>query len=101
VEVLLKIWYNIDMSTNRIWYSKNVDKDSPDLIHQTLMFGTLEEIKALKQSLGEVKIKELFLKFPKKIYTAPALNFIRNFILHLGVSINEQRYLKFTPRNIK
>lgn len=90
------------MNTNRIWYSQNVNIGSPDLIHQTLMFGTLEEIQVLKKTLGETKLKELFLKFPKKIYTAPAFNFIKNYILHLGVtSIDEQKYLKFTPRNIR
>ena len=89
------------MNTNRIWYSKNVDTGSPDLVHQILMFGTLEEIQTLKKSLGVLKLKELFIKFPKKVYTAPAFNFVKKFILHLGVSIDEQKYLKFTPRNIR
>lgn len=89
------------MNTNRVWYSKNIDKDSPDLAHQILMFGTLEEIRTLKKSLGEIKLKELFLKFPKKIYTASAFNFVKKFILHLSGSTDEQKYLKFTPRNIR
>lgn len=89
------------MNSSRIWYSKNVKLDSPDLVHQTLMFGSLEEIRALKKALGEVKLKELFLKFPKKIYTAPAFNFVKNYILRLRVSVDEQKYLKFTPRDTR
>lgn len=89
------------MNTNRVWYSENVDIKSPDAIHQILMFGTLEEIKALKEKLGEKFIRELFLQFPKKVYTAPALNFIKNFILHINISIDEQKYLKSASRNIR
>jgi len=88
------------MNTNRVWYSEDVDIKSPDTIHQILMFGTLEEIKVLKDKLGEKEMKELFLRFPKKVYTAPALNFIKNFILHINTSIDEQKYLKSTPRHI-
>ena len=62
-------------------------------------FGTLSEIKHLIGIIGEKTVKELFLNFPKKIYTAPALYFIKNFILHIPSLIDEQKYLKFTPRN--
>lgn len=89
------------MNMKRVWYSDNVDIKSPDTIHQILMFGTLEDIKELKKKLGEKSIRELFLEFPKKIYTAPAFNFIKNFILHINISVDEQKYLKFTPRNIR
>ena len=83
----------------RVWYSNDAELSSPDTIHQILMFGTLSEIKHLIGIIGEKTVKELFLNFPKKIYTAPALYFIKNFILHIPSLIDEQKYLKFTPRN--
>lgn len=83
---------------NRTWYSKTINKNSPDSIHQILAFGTLEDIRSLKATTGEEKIKELFINYPKKVYTLPNLNFIKNFILHINSSIDEQKYLKYTPR---
>lgn len=88
------------MNMKRVWYLDNVDIKSPDTIHQILMFGTLGDIKELKKKLGEKAIRELFLRFPKKVYTAPAFNFIKNFILHINTLIDEQKYLKNTPRHI-
>jgi hypothetical protein len=35
------------------WYSNNADKKSPETIHQILAFGSLDDIKSLKQTLGE------------------------------------------------
>ena len=32
--------------------------------------------------------------------TSPALNFIKNFILHIKIPVNEHKYLKYTPRHI-
>lgn len=89
------------MNTNRVWYASKADIKSPDTIHQILMFGKLSEIQSLKKTLGESTIKELFLRFPKKIYTGVALNFIKNFILKLQTPIDEQQYLKTTPRTIR
>ncbi len=89
------------MNTNRVWYAPRADIKSPDTIHQILMFGKLSEIQSLKETLGESTIKELFLRFPKKIYTDVALNFIKNFILRLQIPIDEQQYLKTAPRAIR
>ncbi len=86
------------MNTNRVWYAPKAGINSPDTIHQILMFGKLSEIQSLKKALGEQTTKELFLRFPKKIYTTSALNFVKNFILKLKTSIDEQKYLKSTPR---
>lgn len=89
------------MSTKRVWYAPNAKSASPDTIHQILMFGKLSEIKSLKKAVGESTIKKVFLHYPKKIYTAPALNFIKNFILGIQASIDEQKYLKYTSRVIR
>lgn len=86
------------MDTRQVWYANNVDIKSPDTIHQVLMFGKLSDIKALKKEVGEDEVKELFLSYPKKVYTAAALNFIKNYILDINTPIDEKQYLKFTPR---
>lgn len=88
------------MNTNRVWYAPKADIKSPDTIHQILMFGKLSDIQSLKKATGENSIKEAFLHFPKKVYTAAALNFIKNFILKISTPIDEQQYLKYTPRVI-
>lgn len=84
---------------NHIWYSSTNDKRSPDAIHQILAFGTLDDINALKKTVGEKEIRSLFMKYPKKIYTSSLLNFIKNFILRIPAPIDEQKYLKYTPRH--
>lgn len=89
------------MNTNRVWYDSHADIKSPDTIHQILMFGKLSQIQSLKKTLGESTIKELFLRYPKKVYTAPALNFIKNFILGITISLDDKQYLKYTPRTIR
>ena len=89
------------MDTKRIWYSPKSSLTSADTVHQTLMFGTLHEIRSIKNSMGENVVKKLFLAHPKKIYTLPALNFIKNFILHITDPVDEQKYLKYAPRHIR
>ena len=83
------------------WYTNKAKRESPDSIHQTLAYGTLNEIRSLNKALGEDTIKDLFIAHPKKIYIAPALNFIKKFILHLSISFDEQKYLKSTPRHTR
>lgn len=82
------------------WYSPSTRKNSPDVIHQILALGTLDEIRLLKKTLGEVGLRKLFLDHPKKAYTSTTFHFIKNFILHID-SIDEQRYIKDTPRSIR
>ena len=88
------------MSIKQIWYAKNTDINSPDTIHQILMFGQLKDIKSLKKRVGENEIKKLFLSHPKKIYTSASLNFIKKFILGINTPIDEQKYLKNSPRTL-
>ncbi len=89
------------MYINQVWYSPKADIKLPDTIHQILMFGKLTDIQSLKKTVKEATIRELFLRYPKKVYTAVALNFIKNFILRLSTPIDEQKYLKYTPRHIR
>ncbi|MDP2649515.1 MAG: hypothetical protein Q8P10_01590 [bacterium] len=85
----------------QVWYSSNPDMKSPDTVHQILMFGTLSDIKSLEKRLGKKTIGQLFLRYPKKIYTNTSLNFIKNFVLNINTPIDDQKYLKNTPRNIR
>lgn len=89
------------MNIKHIWYSSKVDSKSPDTIHQVLMYGSLADIKSLKKGVGVATLKDLFLRFPKKIYTKPSLYFIKNFILGIPTPIDEQKYLKNTPRSTR
>jgi len=84
-----------------VWYLRKEDIKSPDTIHQVLMFGSLKDIKSLRSQVGENTVKELFLNHPKKVYTNAALNFIKNFILRISAPVDEQKYLKSTPRYIR
>ncbi|OGE10491.1 hypothetical protein A3A60_03030 [Candidatus Curtissbacteria bacterium RIFCSPLOWO2_01_FULL_42_26] len=86
---------------NRSWYTNTVDKRSPDTVHQILAFGTLDDIRSLKKTVGDGTIRKLFLSYPKKVYTQAALGFVKNFILHITGSIDEAKYLKNTPRSTR
>lgn len=92
--------YNIIMQQSRSWYTNNSDNTSPDAVHQILAFGTLEEALSLKKKIGENRLKEIFSKYPKKIYTPPSLNFIKKFIVGTSTPFDEQKYLKNTPRHL-
>lgn len=89
------------MNIKSIWYSPKIDINSPEGVHQILMFGNLKEIKSLKKTVGQDKVKELFLSSPKKVYTSSALNFIKNFILSINTPIDEQKYLKTASRAVR
>ena len=86
---------------NYAWYTNKTDKISPESIHQILALGSIDDIKSLKQTVGAKALSELFLKSPQKVYTASTLNFITKFILQLHSPIDEQRYLKNTPRHTR
>ncbi len=85
---------------NRSWYTNSTNNKSADSVHQILAYGTIEEVRKLKRSIGEAKLKKLFLSYPKKVYTQPTLNFIKNFILHINGHVNGQKYIKSASRNI-
>ena len=75
---------------------KNLDleKDKVYIIHQVLMYGTLEQIRWLFNVYGKKRIRGVFLREPQRIYNPPTLFFIKNFILDLkNVSINKEKYV--------
>lgn len=82
---------------NYSWYTDKTIEKSPDNIHQILAFGSIDDVKNIKKTLGENILANLFLQKPKKVYTASSFNFITKFILHI-YNVDEQKYLKSTPR---
>lgn len=82
------------------WYTNIDDSTSADSIHQVLAFGSLDDIRHLREKVGIKKINELFLQHPKKVYTLSALNFIKNFVLKITTAVDEQKYIKSIPRHI-
>lgn len=89
------------MQKSYIWHSYSTDLRAPDTIHHILAFGTLADIRHLKQTVGEKEVKKVFLQNPKKIYSRPSLNFITKFILHISSPFYEDHYLKYTPRDLR
>lgn len=87
------------MIRNYTWYNKTLDLSKPEAIHQVLALGTIEEIKELKQLLGQEELRRVFLGYPMKVYRPENLNFIKNFLLNIKEPIDEKRYLKDTLRN--
>ena len=84
---------------NLVWYQK-ADVFSPDTVHQVLVFGSFEDLKKLKADIGQEKIRQIFIERPKKFYTGPEFNFIKNYVLKIKETLDESKYLKDTPRNI-
>lgn len=81
-----------------VW-SKSIGKldrklDKIYIINQTLMYGNLGDIAKLKEDYGENEVKEVFIKNPSQIYSEPAFNLIKNFILRIGVDLDRRRYIK-------
>lgn len=90
------------MKNQQVWYSPDTNSSSPDAIHQILMYGSLKDTTSFIKKMGQDKVKQAFLKFPKKIYTNSAFNFIKKFLLNINTPlIDEQKYLKSSPRNIR
>ena len=76
---------------------KNLDleRDKIYVIHQVLMYGTLEQIKWLFRVYKKEEIKEVFLGNPLPVYTRPIFYLIKNIVLGLKEKkLNEKKYIK-------
>jgi len=87
-----------DMRQGVVW-SKNKDKldkseDKIYIINQVLMFGNLGEIKALVEEYGENEVRRVFTEQPTKIYSKPAFNLIKNYILKIDKNLDGGRYIQ-------
>ncbi len=76
---------------------KNIDqeKDKEYIIHQTLMYGSIAQIKRLLNFYGFNNVKYVFLHKPKNVYTEPAFMFIKNIVLGLEKKkMDKRKYVK-------
>jgi len=96
----------IPASLQAILWSKdieNIDRcnDKIYIIHQTLAYGDIDEIKWLFTVYLKDEIKDTFTNHPSRIYTRPVYFFIKDFILNIEKDINEKDYVKNIAGSIK
>ena len=81
-----------------LWSKKlsklNLKKDKIYIIHQILAYGSLKDLAWLFKTFQKKEIIEIFSRHPQKIYTPSQLNFAKNIILNLKISLDEKKYLK-------
>ena len=66
------------------------EKDHIYIIHQVLSWGEPEDLKLLFKIYGFKKVKQVFITYPKRVYTYPALCFVENL---LGVKVGKSKYV--------
>jgi len=82
-----------------VFWSKNVSsldlqQDKNYIIHQTLMYGSLEHIDWLRSVYADSEIKKVFIHNPKKVYTPQAFNLIKNYLLKIETDLSKENYVK-------
>ena len=58
----------------------DLEKDKNYVIHQILAFGSLDQVKWLLKAFSKKEVIEVFLKSPRKNYSPPAFNLVKNHI---------------------
>lgn len=72
----------------------DLEKNKSYIVNQILSFGTLEELRWLFSVYPKEVVKEVFVKEPSKVYTKPAFNYIKNFVLDLkNVNLPLNKYV--------
>jgi len=90
---------NIPKTLQSVLWSADVDKldlerDKGYIIHQVLIYGTIEELKWLFNTYSKKDIIDVFLNVPYKNYPRQNFYFIKNFIINLkDASIDEDKYV--------
>jgi hypothetical protein len=89
-----------------ILWSKNIKTINPEIdkiyiIHQILSYGDIDEIKLLLKTYSLKEIKDIFLNFPKKIYTKPVFLFVKNYLLKINKELDEKYYVKSFSKCVK
>jgi hypothetical protein len=87
-------------------WSKNVKAIDPEadkvyIIHQVLSYGDIDEIKLLLEFYSPEEVRNIFINFPKRIYTKPVFLFIKNYLLRVNKKLDEKYYVKSFSRCIK
>lgn len=73
----------------------DIRNDRVYIIHQVLSFGDLKDIREIFRIYSMNEIKDVFLRYPKKIYQRAVFYFVKNFILGLkDIKLNEDDYVK-------
>ena len=70
------------------------DHDKVFIIHQVLMYGTLDQISQLVEKYGRENVQHIFVQSPKKVYTSPAFHFIKNYLLMVDVELDPAKYVR-------
>lgn len=92
--------FRIPKNLQGLLWSKDVkeidpEKDRVYLIHQILRYGSLEDIRWLLRRYPRETVKRVFLGSPLPIYSRPALNFVKNYLLDLKkVTLDPKVYVK-------
>lgn len=72
----------------------DLKRDKNYIIHQVLLYGTIEDIRWLFKKYTREEITNVFTKRPSKIYSKEAFYFVKNFILPLRDSkLSETKYV--------
>lgn len=92
----------LPLAFQSILWSKSIreldrEGDKVYIIHQILSYGDLKKLRMLFEIYDRKEIREIFAKFPKKIYQPAVFYFIKNFILGFrNKRLRESDYVK-TP----
>jgi len=88
LQKLKKVFWSVDFK------NLDINKNKSYIIHQTLAFGSLDDIRSLFKiySLGE--IRQTFLKHPQPFYSPQGLNFLQKYILHIKDKLPKEKYVK-------
>lgn len=72
----------------------NPETDKVYVIHQVLSYGDIDEIKLLLKIYSLRDIRDIFLNFPKKVYTKPVFLFVKEYLLKINKELDEKYYVK-------
>lgn len=74
--------------------------DKPYIIHQTLAYGRMEDIRWLFRTYPVGEIRRVFTEDPYKDYRAARFSLIKNHVLNISIPMEEKRYVKNIPRDL-
>lgn len=69
-------------------------KHKAHIVHQILIYGTIEDIKWLFKTYSKKEIISIFINKPSKNYPAEVYHFIKNYLLDLKkLDLNPDKYV--------
>jgi len=75
-------------------------EDKALIIHQTLRYGNLAQLRWLFETYSEHTIREVFVSQPSKIYDGASLRFVCRILLNISEQdVSSYEYLSSTPRH--